>query len=457
MNKRQKNSSRLLRQEAIHSISRVRNIVITSFIVKLIIIANIKGVDGKFLGGWLGADGENYLTGVNGLLREGYLSNQQELLFWPAGYPILIWFLCKISLDNVFFLVSLLQSLFFAYSTFFFGRQLSFGKLQRYTYAITIVLCFNPTLSLSSLTVGYESPIASCMLLIIGLIIKYEREINEKKKVLIICAVGITFALTVFMQPRWILTTLVIAIYWALLQSQRKSQALILVGLMGIMSLAPATLITRNLAANKNAVISTNLGATMMLGAGDTTSGGYLHSGPKVPCNSNTSSQTASDNELVGCVISWYLENPAKSVVLFAKKSLHFWSPWYGPIANGTMARNPWLEINPFKFLADSGEWGKSITFGLPGKVLSLLFMALSIVLLFQGFVWLYRQREIYRTIAYISVFPVLLSWLISMGTIGDHRFRVPTMGLSLFLQVVGMIIIFDKLNTLRQEKSPKL
>ena len=60
------------------------------FLIKLIIMSNIKGTDGTVLGGWLGADGENYLSGVNGLLQQGYFSDKSILSFWPAGYPILI-------------------------------------------------------------------------------------------------------------------------------------------------------------------------------------------------------------------------------------------------------------------------------------------------------------------------------------------------------------------------------
>jgi hypothetical protein len=47
--------------------------------------------------------------------------------------------------------------------------------------------------------------------------------------------------------------------------------------------------------------------------------------------------------------------------------------------------------------------------------------------------------------IAKLAGAPVLLGWLISMGTIGDHRFRIPQMGLSLFLQVAGFVFLKGK------------
>ena len=44
------------------------------------------------------------------------------------------------------------------------------------------------------------------------------------------------------------------------------------------------------------------------------------------------------------------------------------------------------------------------------------------------------------------SLAAVVISWLISIGTIGDHRFRIPTMTLSLLLQVAGMWFIKKKI-----------
>ena len=47
---------------------------------------------------------------------------------------------------------------------------------------------------------------------------------------------------------------------------------------------------------------------------------------------------------------------------------------------------------------------------------------------------------------ANIVMVPIVLSWLISIGTIGDHRFRIPTMSMSVFLQVAGFLAIHKKL-----------
>ena len=79
-----------------------------ALLIKLIVIFNIQA------GGWAGADGENYLAGVDGLLNQGFFSTQEKLTYWPAGYPILIWPFAAISLTKFLYMLSIVQSLFFA-------------------------------------------------------------------------------------------------------------------------------------------------------------------------------------------------------------------------------------------------------------------------------------------------------------------------------------------------------
>ncbi len=424
-------------------------IPVLAFIIKLITMANIKNVDGGFLGGWLGADGENYLSGVDGLLAQGYLSDKSILSYWPAGYPILIWLLTKISLTYIIALISFSQTIFYAYASYYFVKQLRGTRLQPYMFWIAVALAFNPTLSLSSLAVGYESPIAACMLLVVGLIIKSVQSPHDRQFVLRVISAGFFSALATLMQPRWILTSIVIALIWALITKGRKAQALILVGVVGIMALAPAIMIDRNVRSIDKAVISTNLGVTMRIGAGEETSGRYIHTGPQVPCEATPPATEVSDNEIVKCVIKWYVANPQKSLRLFINKAWFYWAPWTGPIGNnGTMNRNPWLKIDPIKNIANSSQNGFDLIYGNFGKVISILWVILNISLFFIGFFWLRSMKGIYANLAWASFAPVVISWLVSMGTIGDHRFRIPTMSLSVFLQVVGFFALRHKAKT---------
>ena len=417
-------------------------IPLLAFVIKLIIMGNIPN------GGWLGADGESYLGGVDGLLSQGYFSNKSILLYWPAGYPILIWFIAKISFAHTIWILSFVQSALYGYASYFFVKQLRNIKLHPYILLIGFALAFNPTLALSSLAVGYESPIASCMLMVVGIIIKSRQALENHKFGTYILGVGGFSALASFMQPRWVLTSVVIAFVWALMYKNRKIQVVILAGVIGGMAIAPIILVQRNIHAVGKAVISTNLGVTMQIGAGDETGGGYNHKGPNIPCEPKTPSKSVSDSDLVKCVINWYAGHPIKTLRLSINKSLYFWSPWSGPLGNGTMARNPWLKIDPIVNIAKGSQQGNDLVYHAAGKLISYAWVISCISLMFIGFFWLRSTKGLNANIAYLSLIPVVISWLVSMGTIGDHRFRIPTMPLSIFLQVMGYFALRHKVKT---------
>jgi hypothetical protein len=55
----------------------------------------------------------------------------------------------------------------------------------------------------------------------------------------------------------------------------------------------------------------------------------------------------------------------------------------------------------------------------------------------------LWKQRGLERLIGLLAMLVVSINWMISLMTIGDHRFRVPIMGMSLFLQAIGLKTLF--------------
>ena len=97
-------------------------------IIKLLIISRIQAgaiqISGKpFLidGAWLGADGENYLTGFSVLMRDGVFSKEGILNYWPAGYPLVILFLSILGNSWVLTILSIVQSIIFSYAVYLFA------------------------------------------------------------------------------------------------------------------------------------------------------------------------------------------------------------------------------------------------------------------------------------------------------------------------------------------------
>jgi hypothetical protein len=413
------------------------------FLLKMIMMFNIKG------GGWYGADGENYTKGVEGLVDNGFFSNEPKLSYWPAGYPVLMWPIAELTVVNFFYIISFLQAIFFAYATYYFTKNLSHGQLRFLAIVGSFFISFNPTLSLSTFSVGYEAPIASIFMMTFGLIHKFllTKDQNGKSvpKPLIYAAAWMTLA--IFMQPRFIISAIALILPCALMASSKVVRLKLVSATLLILMISPAVLMYRNSNAIGQSVISNNLGVTMAIGAGPETTGSYVHKGPDVPCEPKEKNSQITDNDKVKCVMGWYLKNPLKTIELSYNKTKFFWSPWSGPLADGTMARNPWLNISPAYTVIKNKE-GAELVLGGFGKAVSYLWIFGQMFFLFLGFWQIIKVFVKNRIFVYLLISPVIFSWLISIGTIGDHRFRIPTMPLSLLFQVAGFLVIKNKLAT---------
>jgi hypothetical protein len=185
----------------------------------------------------------------------------------------------------------------------------------------------------------------------------------------------------------------------------------------------------------------------MRIGAGPETSGGYGRTGPEVPCEPKTPETTVSDNDVVLCVVKWYLTNPLDTARLSFNKAIFFWSPWSGSEGEGTMARNPWLKISPVHQIATSSKGGQDFVYGPIGVLASWGWIIGQMIFLFAGYRSLRKIGEDEKFLANVILAPVVLSWLISIGTIGDHRFRIPTMSMSISLQVIAFLAVRKKIN----------
>ena len=407
-------------------------IPLTALVIKLIVMANTQG------GGWLGADGENYLTGVDGLLKDGFFSKEGKLLYWPAGYPIFVWPLAAISISKFVYFLGLIQSTLFAYATFLFTRELKKTNISFLAVTISFLITFNPTLSLSTLVVGYEAPVAALLMISMAYLIRDLSAQSDKMSLKNIIIIALSLSVSSFLQPRILLFGVAFIFFWCLKKTGSKARVQLLGLTLVLVMLFPSVLILRNIVANDKAAISTNLGVTMRIGAGDDATGGYGVPKTPIPCPPKSKGQEVTDNQIVGCVLKWYLSNPGKAAQLMINKTVYYWSPWFGPSANGTMARNPWLKVSPLVGMAKS-ESGNDLIYGGLGRFISWVWLLGGLLLVGAGLIWLWRLGGIERSMAWLAGIPVILGWLTSLGTIGDHRFRIPQMGLSLFLQVVGV------------------
>ena len=400
--------------------------ILSSIFLKLIIISRLDS------GIWLGADGESYVNGAKALLQDGFYSKSSVLQYWPAGYPITIALIAKIFAAQTLPFLAIFQSVVFAYAIWHFSSTLSKTSLASLTPWISFFLSFAPTLSLSSLTLGYESLVSSLLIMISSILFRVI--LGDKRLLPLLSAAGLFSSYMVFLQPRYVLVSLIWMVCLFVFSKSRKPLLLPLTSALLILALLPGILVARNQQATGSFVISTNLGTTMNIGAGVGATGGYVNSGSGVDCDVTN----PSDSDLVKCVIKWYLNNPRETFRLAWSKSLYFWSPWYGPNANGTMARNPWLKFNPIVYLSQSDD-GKLIVFGKFGKTFSYAWTFMNLFLMIFGLILIMNSSDLIRRLWWILAVPIATSWVMAIGTIGDHRFRLPIMGFVIICEIVGI------------------
>jgi hypothetical protein len=103
------------------------------------------------------------------------------------------------------------------------------------------------------------------------------------------------------------------------------------------------------------------------------------------------------------------------------------------------MARNPWLTTSPIRDIAQNSIEGNKLVNQGFGKFVSWLWLISGLVLLIYGFFVLWKIGSLERFLALLAMLIVGSNLVISLMTIGDHRFRIPIMGMSLFLQAIGL------------------
>lgn len=390
---------------------------------------------------YLGADGPNYIKGFLAILEEGFFSENIHLFYWPAGYSALIYFCYQLIPSNPLMTLSFVQIVMHGLSVYIFMKSLLMYKTPRVlNYLIASFLLISPTLYFMSLSVGYESLISSFYLLLLGLYIQY-RTASGFRRNLILTLISLFMSLIVIMQPRFLITNLILILVFQLLKVKMSKIAIVGLILVLIGNIAsPIILASRNERVHGVFMISSNFADTLLIGAGDAATGAYNENPKGIDCKLDLSSVQTRENSLTRCVVSWYLENPRKGLNLAKNKFLFFWTPWSGPISKGTLSNNPWRKIAP----ADALE--KLLETNFQRNALTLLswvYVFASLLLLSLGGLFAHRSKnEIIRNLGVASIAVVLANTLISVATIGDNRFRVPILPFIVILHVFGIIEI---------------
>ena len=410
--------------------------------IKLMLIPNIQqSLVGFHPGAWLGSDGETYVAASEALTQDGIFSKNSSLIYYAPGYSLFLSILQILTGKLLFPFVSLIQTLLYSYSIFFLGQQMLKTKLKKIAFPFVIISLLNPTLSLSSLVIGYENLIASFSVLALGLLI---RDLKSEKATFayspfLIAAILLGF--TVWLSPRMILPGFTLLLIWVFCKNGFKKNLFASLMVIAIFLSFQSSVVLRNQIATGNLVSQSSLGNLAIMGAGPNATGSYTDNGTGIICATEGLNASQSSNKKLSCAIQWYAKNPGQGLLLLWKKSYYLWSPWFGPLYGGTMARNPYLIFHPVKSNITT-QSQLDLVMGIPGKIISWVWILGSWLLLVIGFRALFKSGGLQRVIGNVTLMLIISNWLTVLVVQGDNRYRIPFMPFSLLLQVCGYMTL---------------
>jgi hypothetical protein len=399
----------------------------------------------------LGADTENYVAQIQALNKDGLFF--QGLTTWPAGYAITIWIIQMVTFTNNFIALSIFQSVLWSSAVYFLSVELSKYKFSKIAIPTCYLLLLNPTLTLTSFTVGYESFCASLTILSLVLLVK---TLKSKKPLRYFLYASVLMSFSISLQPRLApgyLLALAVFTYKAFPSKKRLIQ--LNVYALVVVLLLPTGLALRNFASNGEFTISTNLGTNMLMGAGPDSTGKYSSGISGLDCTDQGHISADSDNEKVVCALKWHVTHPIDSAQLSLKKFVFLWSPWWGPLATGTMSRNPYLKFHPVKSSVQTNE-DLQVAAGPVGIGISWLVVIGGWMLLILGVAKSVFLGGVERKICLSSALIIMGTSIFTFLTIGDHRYRLPILGLSILLQLFGIVPFFKLLALVKSKKQFK-
>ena len=105
------------------------------------------------------------------------------------------------------------------------------------------------------------------------------------------------------------------------------------------------------------------------------------------------------------------------------------------------MARNPYLNFHPVKSSITT-QSQLDFVMGTPGQIVSWLWILGGWLLLIIGHRSLIKYGGLQRVIGNVILLLIVSNWLTALVVVGDNRYRLPLMPLSLFLQLCGYMTV---------------
>jgi hypothetical protein len=348
------------------------------------------------------------------LAAEGPFADAPRLPYWPAGYPALIAQIYRLFGLRADWAIQVFQIVLLGVASWCAYRLLS-GVFDSGTALLSmLLLATHPALLAASSEIMYESCLAS--LLTIAVYLVWVAAQRPRSGLPDVVAPGLLLAVAGALQPKVMLAAVLVA-GWLWFQQRR---VVLCFAFVVAASLGPLALAARTHVTDGHWAVSANLGVTMGIGFNDSAIGGYVHTVPQPPCGHHED-PFAQDRALVRCSIGWAIGHPLRVPTLSARKAMFYWSPMAGPLSR----RGTWFHSFRYQRLLPSSVEHAPV-FRTFDEVTSNLWTVVTVALVGTG-TWFGIRDPRTRSGTTLLLMPIMAFFLVTLGTIGDARFRLPT------------------------------
>jgi hypothetical protein len=367
-----------------------------------------------------GPDSQTYHDAAVAITHYGPLSNQIPAVpYWPVGYPAFVGFLYDLFGIGTR-AVGVIQALAVGVAALaVLSTRRHFGLAVSGTAAVLVSV--NTALFGASASLMYE-PLLTAFLAVAAVLIL------DRVPLKTVGAFALLGIATVI-QPKCLLVALAF-LGWVAWRN-RKDAAFSLVAFLTL----PLVVSVSNLQNFGSPSLSANLGPTMRVGFTDRANGTYngYYEETREGCREHAD-MFANDRSLVGCALGWAVRHPERLPKLEAMKAMAFWSPMSGVLAERGTWRNPIAVQYRYPQEVKDTPTYQALELGV-----SHAFVFVSMILSVVGGVVIWRRN---RGLAFVWTIPVVVFFLVTLGTIGDPRFRLPVAPFYLLLEAQALAVV---------------
>lgn len=352
-----------------------------------------------------GPDSDTYHQAAIAITRLGPFSKEIPAVpYWPVGYPAFVAFLYE-AFSVGTRAVGVVQALSVGVAAL---AVLSLHRVIGLAVAGTaaVLLSLNTALFDASGLLMYEPLLGALLAVAAALLV-------ERRLVRSTIALGLVGVASVI-QPKCLLVGLAF-LAWHAWRAPKKATAICVIAFVTM----PAVVSVANVGNFGSPSLSANLGATMRIGFNDEADGTYnIYSDETRRGCEEHPDLFDNDRSLTGCALSWAVRHPGRLPHLTTMKAVTFWSPFTGPYTS----RGTWDMRIDLRSMYPA-FWTDNETFELVDEILGNGFVVVAMVLTIVGSVGLFRRNH---EVALLLTAPLVLFFLVTLGTIGDPRFRLP-------------------------------